>query len=175
MPQLIKMHKYEDFIDYTSNFKILYYSGAVLGVMDVYEEFFVDVICDSLEDEKANLEKFNSFISVLQKKFSGYPGFENFWIRASLYCPHETLTCLRFRIIINNYIAMAPKYFGLVEKIDHMLFDFIKDNGFNVLSYKDDAHLIEKLSLEWTFDPRNPDPNYIFFLQEGEEPYCKFE
>jgi len=178
MPQLIKMHKYEDFVKYTNNFKILYYSGPILAIMDIDEEFFVDVFCKSIddqEDKQLKLKQFNLFIKNLQNRFNNQRDFQKFWIRAALYRPDETVTCLRFRITINNYIAMAPKYFGLLEQIDHMLFDFIKDNDFKVLSYKDDAHFIEKLSLERTFDPRNPDPNYIFFLKEGEEPYCKFE
>lgn len=167
MPVVVKIFTFEQMVQLTKNMKLFYYSGRIMSFADVYEQFIFFIGTETLDEENKIVSDINLFI---EERFKSKEEYKQFFFRCTGYS-----FCLKhFGLLFaveSKYNEVTPiEHYPIVEKIDHIMFEYVKKNNLNVLNISEHPEYFEELTKIRKFDPRNPDPHNMFLVQRGEKP-----
>jgi hypothetical protein len=169
MPLIVRKYNFAELKNLTKNFKYFYYHGEIQGFADTLEYFSITFPLDTLDETRLNRIKLNEFINCLilsEEKFKNNLFFHTGYFKRK----NSDKFNLALKIYGNHkYGEIKDEQFFLVEEFEKELGKFIQKNNLTPEIITKDPTKFGQVTIEQTWDPRHPDPNYMFLIKEEGE------
>lgn len=167
MPEIVKKYTFEKMCSLTKNYQYFYYQGETRGIADLSEFLFLGFEFHDFNKLKEELIKISSFVDNILK--NDLEINDTFYIN---YGYHNYKSNDGYILSVKlfgkkNYGDFLEEQFSIAERFEIVMRGYIVENNLVPEIITNDLKKFEQLTIEMTWNPRHPDPNYMFLIKEA--------